>query len=117
MTITIREAVYLLTYIITIISMFMVFRNHLYNISKQVKLINDIIFGDKGALNIVDARTLKTNMDPVWDRIRQDEAAMNMILQEIKDLNRKVMATMFKLNINMPEMMRLSKPENGSDED
>ena len=116
MTLTIKDAVYLLTYIITIISLFLTFRNHLYNISKQVKLISDVVFGDKGSLNVIDRPTLKINMDQVWDRIRQNEAAMNMILQEIKELNRNVMAIMFKLNINMPDMLKLPNHQKEDDE-
>lgn len=104
MTITIKDLIYLLTYIISIITLFLSFKNNLENLSKQIRLLNNIIFGDKGSLNLIDQTTCKAHRDQIWLRVRQNEAATNMLLQKIEELNRNVLAIMITLNVKKPEM-------------
>lgn len=107
MEITIKDVLYLMTYFVTFITLILSMKNTQSNMTQEIKLLRNIIFGEKGSLNIVDQATLKAALDQVWIRIRHNEAAMNMILQEIKMLNRNVMAIMFKLKINMPDMPKI----------
>lgn len=113
MEITVKDIVYLLTYIISMITLFLTFRNRQYNISKGLKLLSNIVFGEKGSLNVIDQRTFNSQLDQIWTRIRQNEMTSNMMLQKIEELNRNVLAIMITLNVRIPKAIPNGETNDG----
>lgn len=102
MVLSIKEILFLIGYIITAISMFLSFRNNQRNHWRQIKSIKDVIFGEKGSLNLVDQKTLDHHLDLLWTRIRQNEAVINLINLKMDDMSDNILAIMITLNVKMP---------------
>lgn len=99
MVITHKDIIYLVGYLITFITLFLSLKNDQRYIKKQIKIINDVIFADKGSLNLIDQRTLDRHLDHIWTRMRQTEASMNMILAKMDDLKEDTIEIKLKVKL------------------
>lgn len=109
MTLEVKDLVYLLTYIITIVSVFFSIRGRLSSIEKESGQVRRILFGDRGNLNIVDIETCKANRDQVFLAIRRNEQVQEMLLKRIEELNKNVLIIMVHLNIRSPNATALEE--------
>jgi hypothetical protein len=91
MTVEIKDIVYLITYVITLISVFISFRARLASLERDIKRTSEILYADKGSLNVIDVAHCKQNRDEVFTAIRRSEKVIEMLVQEIKNLNENVL--------------------------
>lgn len=98
-TITEKDIVYLVTYIITFISLLLAIKNSVKNQSRQIKLMKDVIFGEKGKLNLIDQDTLAKHLDQIWTRMRQNEMVAELVRNKMDDIDKNVLAIMIVLEI------------------
>lgn len=110
MILEIKDIIYLVVYLISMISVFFSFRSKLNEIEKELKRNQTIIFGDKGSLNLVDVNTCKQQRDQVFAAIRRSETAMDQTLRRIDDLNTNVLTIMVYLQIKPPFCLPEIKP-------
>jgi len=102
MQLEVKDAIYFLGYFISIISVFLAFRNRLNNQEIELKRMQKILFGDKGFPNLIDKKTCKEHRDQVFSAIRRSENIMDQTLKKIDDLNRNVLTIMIHLQIKPP---------------
>ena len=102
MHLELKDTIYFLVYIISMISVFLMFRNRLYNQEKELKRMQKILLGDKGFPNIIDKKTCKEHRDQVFSAIRRSENVMDQALKKIDDLNKNVLTIMIHLQIKPP---------------
>lgn len=109
MMIDIRLVAYIIGYIVTVITFAILLKFTLGETRKDLKIIKDIIFADKGNLNLIDVSTCEKNRDIVHNKIRNIESAANMMISEIKELNNNVIAIMVHMKINSPNGVKKDK--------
>lgn len=109
MTLEIKDLIYLLTYVITLMSVFFSIRGRLNNIEKESGQVRRILFGDRGNLNIIDVQACKSNRDQVFLAIRRGEQVQEMLLKRIEELNKNVLIIMVHLNIRSPNSTALEE--------
>jgi len=105
MILTLKDLLYIGAYVVSIITLFAALRNDLKNNSMAIDHIRDIIFGDRGTLNLIDRRTCQANLDEVFAKIRQSENEKSIMLKEIKELNKNVLTIMITLKIHPEKML------------
>lgn len=103
MTLEVKDIIYLLVYIISMMSVFFSIRGRLYSIEKETGQVRRILFGDRGTLNIIDVETCRSNRDQVFSAIRRGEQVQEMLLKRIEELNKNVLIIMVHLNIRSPD--------------
>lgn len=102
MILTARDIIYLLTYVITLISVLITIRFMLIEIRKDQRVIKNIIFGDRGALNIITVTALKAHLDEVWAKMRRNDQVNEMILQKVDDISKNQIIIMVHQGITSP---------------
>jgi len=102
MILTTKDLLYIIGYIVSIITILMTVKNQVNNIVKQVDSMRSIIWGDRGILNLVDKSSCKGYQDQIFAKIRANESDVSMIAKEIKELNKNVLTIMISLNIKSP---------------
>lgn len=99
MTVDVKDAIYLITYIISIISIFIAFKSRLTAIENEFKRVVAIIYAEKGSLNLVDVRTCKEHRDQIFTALRRSETVMELALSKIEQLSENVLEIKFYLEI------------------
>lgn len=99
MTVDLKDAIYLITYLISIVSVFISFKARLNAIENEFKRVVGIIYAEKGSLNLVDVKTCKEHRDQVFTALRRSETVMEMALTKIEVLNENVLEIMIHLQI------------------
>lgn len=99
MTVDLKDAIYLITYIVSLISVFISFKSRLIGIENEFKRVISIIYAEKGSLNLVDVKTCKEHRDQVFTALRRSETVMEMALTKIETLNENVIEIMIHLDI------------------
>lgn len=107
MTLEVKDIIYLLVYIISMMSVFFSMKARLSGIEKETGQVRKILFGDRGTLNIVDVETCKANRDQIFIAIRRNEQVQEMLLKRIEELNKNVLIIMVHLNIRSPNSTAL----------
>lgn len=95
--------IYFAVYIVSVAAVFFTFRNRLYNIEKNTKRMESIIFGDGGGLNIINQQECKARQDHVFNAIRRSESSIEKTLSKIEQLNENILKIMFILKIDDKE--------------
>lgn len=103
MTLTIKDIVYILAYIITIISGFVTFRARLKILETEMINNRKIIFGERGCLNLIDAKTCNEYRNQVFIAIKRSEKAMESTTSKLDRLNDHLIKIMTKLEISQDE--------------
>lgn len=98
MTLETKDIIYILLYIISMISVFLAFKNRLSNVEKTVSRGMKVLYKEAGALNIIDHDTCKRNRDEIFTAIRRSERAMEMLLGKLEELNKNVLLISFKMD-------------------
>ena len=105
MTLGTKDIVYLLTYIITLITMLIVIRSLLIEIRKDMRLVKNIIFGERGALNIVTQAILKAHLDEIWNKMRRTDQGVEMILRKVEGMDKNILILMVHQGIKSPDIV------------
>lgn len=99
-----KEIIYIITYLVSIVSLFLNFRFRQQNVEKELARHARALYGDQGALNVVDHRTCKQNRDVVFEAIRRTESGVGELIKKIDVLSQNVM--MIKLKMEIPDLPR-----------
>lgn len=102
-SIGVKDVFYIITYVTTIVAIFIAFRSKLNSTEKDLMHLQKILLGDRGVLNVVDQKTCKENRDYVFSAIRRSENISEMLLNKVDDLNKNVLVIMIHMNINSAE--------------
>lgn len=87
MTLTVKDLIYLGSFLTSIISVFFYSKNRLFNIEKDLKSYRQIIFGERGCLNLVDGKTCDSNRDVVFTAIRKSDENAIKTLDKLDSLS------------------------------
>lgn len=98
----VKDAVYLIIYVSSIISVFLSFKNRVMSLEKELRRNQKILFGEQGFPNLIDKKTCKEHRDQVFAAIRRSENVMDQALKKIDDLNKNVLTIMIHLQIKPP---------------
>lgn len=109
MTLDVKDIIYLMVYIISMVSVFFSIKSRLSDIEKETGNVSKILFGDRGTLNIIDKETCRGNRDQVFTAIRRGEQVQEMLLKRIEELNKNVLIIMVHLNIRSPNSTALDE--------
>lgn len=102
MSITIKDAIYVLFYLTSVFSVYFIARNRINNLEKDSRLFKKILYKERGALNLIDTETCKRHRDEVFSQIRRGEKVAEMLLANMQELNRNVITIMAYLDIKGP---------------
>ncbi len=106
MTLETKEIIHILTYIITLIAILLVIRSLLFEIRRDAKVVKNIIFGERGSLNVITQEVLKKHLDEIWTKMRQTDKGFEMILNKIDDMDKKLLILMIHEGIKSPDIMK-----------
>ena len=96
---TIKDIIYIITYFISIISVYFAARGRLANLENDSKLFKKILYKERGSLNLIDHEACKKNRDEVFSAIRRTERAMEMFADNLKDVNKNTIEIRMLLDI------------------
>ena len=99
MEFTLKDLIYISVYVATFTGSQVRLRSSLAAMSKGLETINNIIFQDKGGLNIVDNATCKKTNDIVHNSIRREAEITHDALDQIQGLNENVITIMLHMNL------------------
>lgn len=106
-----EDIIYIIVYVITLMSIIFSLRSKLKSIEKDNRLLKNIIFGDKGKLNIIDCDLCKRNRDEVFTSIRKTESAIQMVIPKIDELRDNMLTMMIYLKIRGPNGLKKIEEE------
>lgn len=84
MTLEAKDIIYLVTYIISLMGIIFAIQGVIKDIKRDTRLIKNIIFGERGNLNVIDAGCCRKYRDEVFTAIRRNENFYDMIIGELK---------------------------------
>lgn len=84
MSLTLKDAVYLLAYIITVAAVYFKFNNRLINIEKDRKRERSILWQNGGRLNLVDHKSCREFRDILFEALRKNESGNERVLQKLE---------------------------------
>lgn len=105
---TLKDMVYMAVYVASIAGLFATFRAGLSQLKASVDSIKNILFLEKGGLNIVDNYQCRTHRDTIHQNIRREAALTHEALQQIYYLNQNIT----KLMVHMKVEPIVVKPQN-----
>lgn len=105
MTLDSKDIIYILIYVVSIISVFFAFRNRQSNFERELLRNQKVIFNEHGFPNLIDLKTCKEHRDQVFTAIRRSENIMDQALKKIDDLNKNVLTIMIHLQIKPPHIL------------
>lgn len=98
MTLETKDIIYILVYIISLITLLLAQKNRISNLEREVRRGMKVLYKEAGALNIIDHDTCKRNRDEIFTAIRRSERAMEMLLGKLEELNKNVLLISFKMD-------------------
>jgi hypothetical protein len=107
MTFELKDLLHLITYLISVVAVFLSFRFKLSGHQEKLEKIDNILHSQKGSLNVIDKETCKQSRDQLFALIRKTENVNDMMLHKIESLNDNVLVIMVHLNIRTPDGIRL----------
>jgi hypothetical protein len=90
MSLTLKDAVYLLVYVVSIAGLYFKFNNRLINIEKARKREYSILWQNGGRLNLVDHKTCREFRDQIWDALRKCDSSSMAVLNKLEVINEKL---------------------------
>lgn len=88
MTLDAKDIIYILIYVVSIISVFFAFRNRQSHFEREILRNQKVIFNKQGFPNLIDQKTCKDNRDQVFIAIMRIEKMMDQALKKIDDINK-----------------------------
>ena len=99
MTFTLRDLIYVCVYVATVAGLFAGLRFSIGQLKKSVGSIQNIIFKDKGGLNIVDNDKCKEHRDTIHKSIRREAEITHDALTQIHCVNQNIVKIMVHLQL------------------
>lgn len=99
MLIDIKDIIYLLTYVVSIVTIIMTFRHRLASNTLRIQALEAIISSDTGNLNLVDKTSCKENRDQIYKEVRRTENEVHKIAEDLKKVGKNITKIMFHFKI------------------
>lgn len=103
MQFTLRDIIYLSVYVTTVAVLFAKYKFKINQVSKNVDVIKNIIFLEKGGLNIVDNVSCTNHRKLVDESIQREAAMRKDAVAQIRHLNTNVTRLMIHLKVEPVE--------------
>lgn len=100
MTLGIKDAVFVLVYVVSIAGVFFAFRNELKNLRDEQEKEKKIIWEEGGRLKIVDHQACREYRDTIHDSIRKRDSIIEEFRAQLIALNENVIRIMVILERN-----------------
>jgi hypothetical protein len=84
MPIELKDAVYILVYVVTIAAIYQRFNNRLHNMEKIIKRFQAIVWENGGRLNIVDHKSCRDFRDTMHESIRKCDNSHDRVFQKLE---------------------------------
>lgn len=104
-----KDIIYILIYIVSIISVFFAFRNRQSHIERELARNQKVLFNEHGFPNLIDLKTCKEHRDQVFMTIRRSENILDQVLKKIDIMNENVLT--LKAEIRLKEIKLLPSIE------
>lgn len=105
MSIALKDAVWFIVYIVSVVSIFLAFRNEVKNLKKEVQRERGIIWQNGGRLNLVDHKTCRDFRDILHEAIRQRDMTIEEFRGQLKILNENVL----EVKIYLEQLLKKNK--------
>ena len=109
MTIGLKDIIYLIGYILSLMAILFSIRNQLRSNEREINKVSSILFGDRGKLNVVDIDSCKQNRDAVFKAIRRAEMVNEMLLKKMEDLNNNVTIIMVYMGLTQHKLKEFNE--------
>ena len=106
MTIELKDLIYLLIYIVSLITLLLALKNRVQNIEKELRRGMRVLYQEAGSLNVVDHATCKRHRDEIFTAIRRSEKTVEVLLFEIKDIKENMIIIMVHMGIKKPDGLK-----------
>lgn len=103
MTITYQILINIVVYAITVGFLYSKVSSKLRSHDEKIAKDNRVLYGQQGALNVIDQQTCKQHRDIIFAAIRRSEKASEMSLDELKQINKSLIKLETKIEF-MTEM-------------
>lgn len=113
MDFTLRDALYIGTYVSSITGLLISFKFRLKKTEDSYATIANVIFLDKGGLNIVTNDTCKGHRDQIHTSIRREASITNEAFRQISCLNKNIVKMMVHMKL---EPILVDHKDRGEDE-
>ena len=100
MSIALKDAVWFIVYIVSMVSIFLAFRNEVKNLRDEVKKEKSIIWQEGGRLNLVDHKACREYRDAIWSSMRKCDNVMEGMNSRLDSINEKIIRVLVKLELN-----------------
>lgn len=100
MSIDLKDAVWFIVYIVSMVSIFLAFRNEVKNLKNEVKKEKSIIWQEGGRLNLVDHKACREYRDGIWQSMRKCDNVMEGMNTRLDSINEKIIRVLVKLELN-----------------
>lgn len=100
MSIALKDAVWFIVYIVSMVSIFLAFRNEVKNLRDEVKKEKSIIWQEGGRLNLVDHKACREYRDAIWSSMRKYDNVMEGMNSRLDSINEKIIRVLVKLELN-----------------
>jgi len=100
MSIALKDAVWFIVYIVSMVSIFLAFRNEVKNLKNEVKKEKSIIWQEGGRLNLVDHKACREYRDAIWSSMRKCDNVMEGMNSRLDSINEKIIRVLVKLELN-----------------
>lgn len=100
MSIALKDAVWFIVYIVSMVSIFLAFRNEVKNLKNEVRKEKSIIWQEGGRLNLVDHKACREYRDAIWSSMRKCDSVMEGMNGRLDSINEKIIRVLVKLELN-----------------
>lgn len=99
MEFTPRDAIYVGTYVASILGVLFGFKFRIQKTEEKNKTLSNIIFQEKGGLNVVTNEVCKQHRDHIHNSIRREAGVTNEAFRQISCLNQNIIKMMVHMNL------------------
>ena len=97
MQFSVKDLVYISVYLISVIGMLYAMKYRVKKVEDSNEILKNIIFRDKGGLNVVDNQSCKDHRDLVYQKIRDESGVTQRAFENIDCINQNI----FKIMVHM----------------
>lgn len=114
MEFTLRDLIYMVVYVTSVVGAYKGFSYRIQKTEDTHQTIKNIIFLEKGGLNIVTNEACKQHRDMIHNRIRREASVTRDAFDQVHCLNQNIIKIMMHLKLE-PIVMERRSTDDGMD--
>lgn len=94
-----RDVIYIAVYVATVAALFAGFKSRLNKLQESIESVKNILFLEKGGLNLVDNNKCKEHQDSVYQMIRRESEVTSDAIDQMQVMNQNMIKIMLHMNL------------------